>query len=518
MIFFGFLVIYILSRTNVHGPAEDAWLMVLDFSREKATALLHPHHLLYGPLAHYWWKLWELFGASDAYRTIQTLNSLLGAAAVLQVYCLGRDMNMTRWSSAWVAIASGLCFACWWLSSEIEVAPLSMLVSLVLIRYLWNRHDSGISIGSVFAVTLLTLLTVAAHIFNFALALLVCYVLIMPSANVRTCSLKPGLFYAIIFVFLFTAGTFILYTCADLIAGTGKGAINYLIGYFEPGGTPGISLRAPFLFVVGLARSLFGVEVLFSIPSVSATLSSLFPGKDFSDEIFMVRDMNPIAGWTLAIVMVLISVALVIAAISAFRRRRLLPDKDRRSFMFIMVVLVVTALPVILTGPVLLDSTANNEHLLVFWCIFFLLLGYGFNLSGGLKRAWRILPVVLLLSLFMVNGLGAIRVMKDPGNDLVVSSFSPWLDIVEQGDLAIVHLSDRDAAALAYLFDAAVINTMYEQAPTYKFLRDWKEMHDGRIWVQRVETSELTEYPPVSGFRLELLEDSDPIKYFKVLH
>jgi len=306
-----------------------------------------------------------------------------------------------------------------------------------------------------------------------------------------------------IYLFSFFLGIFSLYYIVDYITGNNQGAIGYLIGYLKPSISIGFSIKAPFLFAVGLIRSLFGVEILFRIPVVADFVTNAFSGKDFSDEIFMIRNMNLILVWTLTLLMIFVSGGLIAALIPVVKRIRLIGTDDKRTFWFIMIALASVCLPVVLLGPVLFGATANNEHLLPFWALFFLMMGFVYDRSDGLKRIGKRFALLMLAVLLVVNGIGSIYAMKNPQNDLVISSISPWVEVVKSDDLVVVRLTERDAAALSLMTGATTINTMHQDYPSNEFLIKWDKEHDGKVWIQMNMAEPDVKYPPVSGFKLE---------------
>lgn len=502
-----------LSRTAVHGPAEDAWLMIVDITSAKFIDLFHPHHLIYAPLARIWWQIWEPFGIKDAYVTVQTLNCLIGAAAIWQLFILGRELKLSKWTAGWVATATGLSFAVWWLSSEIETAVLALLVGLILVRYLQRMRKRGLTMGGVIAAAGLTILAVATHVFHFSLVLLAIYVLLKPQADdsvdqrtVAGMNFNSGFVYLGLYLLVFVVGTFFLYWFVDYITASEMGPIGYLIGYIKPDGALHLSLMAPFLFGIGLVRSLFGVEILFHIPAVSGTVTRLFPAKDFTDETFMVSEINLGFVYVLGFMMLLAGMILLITIILNIRKITQLKEDVKGDVNFILIGLIAAILPVILSGPILYSSTANNEHLLLCWALFFLCLALTFERSGGLGKRVKINAIMLLVLLFVVNGCGTIYAMRNPENDLNIVTFTQMKGKVSPGDLLIVHLTERDAAALSYLTGTITINTMHEDYPSDDFLQRWETEHQGRVWIQQNIAPDEVKYPTVIGFKLERLK------------
>jgi len=524
-----FFALYMFSRTKVHGPAEDAWLMVIDFTREPVINLFHPHHLLYGPIAGIWWKAWEAVGLHDAYGVIQSLNCILGAIAVQQIYALGRDLKLPRVIAGWAAAAFGLSFAMWWLSAEIEVAPLAMLAAVIVFRYSWRMYRDGLSIGYVVIVSLLCVLAVATHVFHFSLALLVLYVIFsscstnspkskwwkwlnIETGDKREESLFRGfrfrvrIFYSALYLLLFLLGTLYLYTFIDYITGSNRGAFGYLIGYFEPGASLGISWKSIPLFFVGLIRSIFGTEVMFRIHALSQLMANTFPAKDFSDELFLVRNLSSGFVSVLIALMFISSGILAVFILKVLRRIPFLSGDARQASAFVLIGLVTVGLPVLTAGPVLYGSTANNEHLLPFWGLFFLGIAL-VCVNGGKSARWeRIAAVSLLISLFVINGFGALYAMKSTENDIIASSFSSQIEDVETADIIVVRLTERDAAALSFITGAKTINTMHEPYPSHEILIRWTEVNKAKVWIQQNMAAQGVKYPPLRGFSLEKLE------------
>jgi len=311
--------------------------------------------------------------------------------------------------------------------------------------------------------------------------------------------------YVILYTSVFTSGIVLLYWFIDYITGSGLGSIGYLIGYFKPDDTIHLSLKAPFLFSIGLVRSLFGVEILFRIPSVSDFVVSYFPGKDLSDEIFMVRDLNIGLVYFNTFLMLLVGIVLLAGIVFTIKKFPMLKENNRKDFNFILAGLAAVTLPVIVSGPILYSSTSNNEHLLLFWALFFLCSGLVFEQSGSLTKRVKIAAILVLISIFVINGFGSMHAMINPKNDLNIVTFNRTTGMVKANDLLIVHLTERDAAALSYNTGAATINTMHEDYPSINYLKKWNIEHEGTVWVQQDVAPEGVKYPLVSGFKLEKL-------------
>ncbi len=513
----GFLALYIITRARVHGMAEDAWMMVIDFTRGGPAVWLHSHHLLYGPLAHYWWQWWDWIGIGDAYRVIQSLNCILGALAVQQGYLLGRDVGLSRWSAFWAAVGFGLTFVCWWLAAEIEVAPLSLLTVLLTVRYLWRVHRRGASVSRALVAAGMVTLAVTAHLFNLSLMLPAVYVLYVSAPQIKpNPEIQYSLKYPSIFLIFVIICVIFVYTAADFLAGTGRGPTGYLVGYFKFPGIIRLTLLAPLLFGVGLVRSLFGVEVLFRFESLAGLLTRIFPGKDFSDESFLARDLSLPVTWLLAAGMLLCATGFAVLLVKVVRGIARLQQADRGAFWFLAVGLAAVILPNMVAGPIMLAAMANNEHFPSFWALLFIAMAFTLDRKESINKADRnvrptgylVIVAVTLFLLAAVNGLGSIRLMMNPANDLKAVNFARWVEVVEPQDLLVVHLTEQDAAGLRYMTGAWAINTMHAPRPSDEWLRDWQLENDGRVWIQDVKPEDMDrKYPPVQEFELVRLDD-----------
>ena len=291
----------------------------------------------------------------------------------------------------------------------------------------------------------------------------------------------------------------------DYITGSHRGAVGYLIGYFEPGALFGFSWKFFPLFIVGLIRSIFGTEVMFGIHALSQLMANIFPAKDFSDELFLVRNLS---SWLVSafIILMLISSGILTAyMLRIIKRIPSLSGETRRAMFFVLTGLFAVSLPVLTAGPILYGSTANNEHLLPFWGLFFLAVGLAY-LNGEKSLRWgRITAISLLISLFVINGLGTMYVMKNTENDIIASSFLPQIEDVDESDLIVVRLTERDAAALSFITGAKMINTMHEAYPQREKLLRWIETNKAEVWIQQNMAAQDVKYPQLSGFRLEKL-------------
>jgi hypothetical protein len=506
LIFICFAVLYTLTRTTVHGPAEDAWLMVIDITRADFINLFHPHHLLYAPFAKSWWNMWHFLGMDDAYATIQMLNCLIGSAALWQLYMLCKDMRLSNVTGIWIVSVTGVSFAVWWLSCEIETAALAFLFGLIAIRSIYSLYVKGLTTGRIIVTGIVTVIAVSAHIFHLVLGLLGLYVLltasILDSNDGKMRTSNKRFIYSGVFLLIFTIGVLLVYSVIDLITGSNLGAVGYLVGYFETNPEVSLNLKTPLLFGVGLIRSLFGVEVLFGIPAIADMAVTYFPDKDFTDELFMVRNISVIIAYILAFLMLIITVVLGYIAVVVLKKIPKLDTASKCDAMFIIVALVTIALPSIVAGPILSGATANNEHLLLFQAMFFLGVGLVFERSGVIPKVHRIIAVSIFILLLTVNGLGSISAMMKQDNDLNSSVFQKWKEVVKPSDLMIVKLTERDAAALSYLTEAKTVNLMHNSMVSHEYLSNWIDKRHANVWIQQDMAADGVKYPSVKGFRL----------------
>jgi len=509
LIFICFTVLYTLTRTAVHGPAEDAWLMVLDITKVDFVELFHPHHLLYAPLARTWWRIWHFLGINDVFGTIQMLNCIIGSVALWQLFILCKDMRLSNLTSIWIVSMTGISFAVWWLSCEIETAAPAFLVGLIAIRCIYSLYRKGLTTQGIIISAMVTVIASTTHIFNLALGLLVCYVLLTTPDRVhsnndnRNIRMDKNFFmFSGVFILVFTIGIFLVYTVIDFITASDLGAVGYMIGYFDADQSGGLSLKTPLLFGAGLIRSLFGVEILFRIPAVANLAISSFPAKDFTDELFMVRNMSVTFTYILMTIMLIITGVLSYISIIILRKFPKLNKDSKRDLLFIAAALFTVALPSVIAGPILSGATANNEHLLLFQALFFLNIGLVFERSGGLIKIHKITAISLFVLLLTVNGSGSISAMMRNENDLNISIFQKWKEVIKPSDLLVIKLTERDAAALSFLTGATSINLMHEKMPDDDSLIDWIEKRNANIWIQQDMALEGVKYPPVEGFRM----------------
>jgi len=519
LIFICFTVLYTLTRTAVHGPAEDAWLMVRDITSVDFCELYHPHHLLYAPLVRIWWNIWHFLGINDAYGTIQMLNCLIGSAALWQLFILCKDMRLSNITGIWIVSMTGVSFAVWWLSCEIETAALAFLAGLIAIRCIYSLYRNELTIRGIIITALVVVIAVSIHIFHLALGSLACYALltapndVLNNDNIRNLQInKKRFLFSGVFILVFTLGIFLIYAVVDFITTSNLGAVGYMMGYFETNQSVGLSLRTPLLFGVGLLRSLFGVEILFRIPAIANLAVSSFPEKDFTDELFMVRNMNVTFTYILTAIMLIITGVLSYISVIMLRRIFKLNKASKRDLLFIVAALVTVALPSIIAGPILSGATANNEHLLLFQALFFLIVGLVFERSGKLTKLNKIIAVSLFVLLLTFNGCGSISAMMKYENDLNISVFQEWKEVIKPSDLLVVKLTEQDAAALSFLTGTATINLMHEKMPDDDSLNDWMVKRDANVWIQQDIAPEGVKYPPVEGFRLRKWQDSNKTK------
>lgn len=473
ILFFAFSILYFSTRSQVHNQAEDAWLMTLDFTYGTVGAWLHPHHLLYGVLAHFWWLLFIQFITAPAIDIIASLNCLLGALAAVQIYRLGVALEMPRRQAGWAAAACGLSFAVWWLAGEVEASALALLAAVLAARYLVSLEARKNNFRPAFIAGIILTLAATAHIFLSALIIPTAYILLTSSA-----SRKKGIVLIGIMSITFAVGLITLYAAADIIAGTNYGMARFLLGEYQPGIVKQNPLFYIVSFAVGFLRSLLGLEPILKLSFIVEIVSKIFSSNSLTDEIFLARHISHTLSLSLLILSIIIAVILASTVIVGLANIRYLGIQNRKRLNLLLVTFAALSAPIFLLPP------SNNEHYPPLIAVLFLILA----LVMPVWRRFRLAPaapaLIILIGLAAVNGLGAIRLMQNPQNDLIGSLFKPWENILNAEDVAVVRMTDRDAAGLEYITGVGIINLGRTSRPNLDSLLERARERNGRLWFQ----------------------------------
>lgn len=139
MLFFGVLILYLSTLTQVH--TFDALSYVIDVERKPWTEIFHPHHLAYGPLGIFTLTVGRALGFDDgAAISMQFVNAIVGALGVVLFFSI--VWNVTRRGDIALVVSLLLAgsYAYWYYAIEVEVYTVAALFLLsclgLLIHYL----------------------------------------------------------------------------------------------------------------------------------------------------------------------------------------------------------------------------------------------------------------------------------------------------------------------------------------------------------------------------------------------
>jgi hypothetical protein len=277
---------------------------------EAGNAVLHPNHLLYGPLAVAFVKCFDMIGFS-AHRALTTLDGLAGGLSMALVgLILVRRGKLSHTDAAISTMPIGLSFGVWFYSAAIEVylpALVPLLGGLYLLAGPMERSRDWAVAGALHAIA--TLLH-QSHILFAPVPVLRCILSCGPAGQKAR---RLAIYVAVATAFV--GPTYILAAMA-MGANTGlRGFVTWAAGY---AGEPNTFWAAPpnnfVKAAAGLIRSQVGGLFVFAVPQLSNAIAAVFPFEPW-DGPFLVRYMSSALGWAMTATMAL--AGLLVAAVLA---------------------------------------------------------------------------------------------------------------------------------------------------------------------------------------------------------
>lgn len=130
IIFVAFTLLYSSTHSPLLGAAHDSIYYLR--SIESGKSLLHPHHLLYNPVARFWIKQ---FNFTDTVFGIELLNAIAGGATIALLFILLKNKNSILRAVFWTSIYA-FSFGTWFYSATIEVyiLPLPFLLAALILN------------------------------------------------------------------------------------------------------------------------------------------------------------------------------------------------------------------------------------------------------------------------------------------------------------------------------------------------------------------------------------------------
>lgn len=267
--------LYIFTSPANRTEADDAFWYAWDVETQPWSGLLHPHHLLYLPIARVTWLAVRFLGVADrAYPVMVAAGAVAAAAAVVVSWdTLVRRADFEGIRATLTVGLLAFSYGFWRYSAEAEVYALALLwcaalVNLALASRLGRRGG--------LALVLLGATAPLVHILTAALAGIAAPVAI---------GLRRGWRSAMSYVAV--AGSIGLALAAAgyrLASQPGDGMLAFYMGGKSAGGIDGAGGAAK--HVVAAAQAVVSGNFLFMYPSFREQFASWFPTRMLADELY----------------------------------------------------------------------------------------------------------------------------------------------------------------------------------------------------------------------------------------
>lgn len=422
-----FVSLYLITLSRTLSITHDSALFLRPIESLRPT--LHPNHLWFEPIMVSAYQLmmlvWPDIGAQTA---VEAVNALAGALALQAAYAIARwRVGLERSRAALAVACAGFTYGVWYYSIAIEAYALPLALTswayfgLTAPATRWRVvtvcaiahalailcHQSAVLFGVVAVGTLLS----TSHPWRRRMAQSLAYGLIVAA-------LVGG-----------------AYVSAAISTGHGQRvgqAARWSLGFLS---RRSFWQRPPRAFAhaaIGATRAVVGGQFIYAIPELSGRVDRWFPRRDPVDERFFVRTVTPPLAWTYSWFAVLALISLgVLLAMAARALRAAGFAAVGRPAALLAVWLVVYCSFFTFWDP------ANPDFWVVQIFLTPLLLA---AVLASTPPSWiqTGLFVVLAFSLFVVNGLGTVRLARDPANDYYAVYLRSVARELRPGDVLIL--------------------------------------------------------------------------------
>lgn len=455
--------VFALTLPVNHTQGEDALRYVLDVETgwSAPSALFHPNHLLYGWVSYCFYRLWQALGyASGAAVPMQVLSLLASIATLGIVARLALSWSLTASSTVLLLFAIAGCQGYWFYSVEAETYVLPLPFMLMALAKASTAETVREHAGTAIWASLATIFHQQHSLLMVALGVFFLW---------RQGGLKrPVLIYGLTATVL-VGSAYFLVSLAILGHQSIAETLIWAKGRAQDGLWTPWAWSAPIKSVVGAAQAIWGLAFLFGFESVAATTAAIFPGKLMVEEAFLAQHLSPAVKIVCLLALALSAIGIgVIVALLTFgllsRGRHLddLPPNQRNWLWLSGLIVVIYAVFNTVWEP------TNPEFWLALLPVIILslfLIGHTVLAARRLGREQVAgLAAVVVVSLWVVNGLGSMIPFRDAESDYWFHATRPLSAAAESGDLVLTRAGYVGTLYLQSITRARVIDTGREPA------------------------------------------------------
>lgn len=433
-------LLYALSIPQNHTETEDAYWYAFDVRTKGAAELLHPHHLIYLPVARLLYGT-GLFG--DAFNMMLWIDVLLGAATVALAWQIMRTRLNLRVESSLVGCALlALSYGFWRYSVAVEVYIPAMfaqaLLCLAVLRK--TRTATSAAVAALFASA--TLLLHAPLGAPLAIAA-------VPALFALQKRWRDLLVYAVI-----SAAILVAAFAGAFYAHSHGSAGSTSFAEFVRGPTSELrpfSIAALPKALVAFGSTFVSGNFLFAIPRILAALERLMPYRNLTEEQFLATTYSEPLAWAGFITVVALG-ALGVFCVFGLRSTRsgwrcLLGDPQSAA------VFVWAA-----SSVLLVFATAPENPELWICSILPLATAAAVLLDRFWARANFVAPLALVSVLFVHNAVFGLAVIRTRESDYNANR-AAWVQANSgHGDVIFTRDNDVFSRYLRYHSTATVVN------------------------------------------------------------
>ena len=401
-----FALLYLLTLSRALSVTHDSALFLR--SIETLRPALIPNHLWFEPIMTSIYQLmmvaWPDIGAQ---RAVEAVNALAGAAALQAAFVIAVwRLGLARRHAALAVACAGFTYGVWYYSIAIETYALPLALTAWTFFSLTARSLSWRAVIACAVVHTIAILCHQSAVLFGAVAL---GALLTEDESRRTRAYHASAYLLV--VSLLAGGA---YTAAAFKTGHSqsvRAALRWSTGHLPRRNFWSRPPKAFGLAAAGAARAMVGGQFLFADPGWTARLSRWFPRNDPVDERFFVRTVAPRLAWLFAGLSILalgaLGMLLTMAALTVCVTGR--RDVGREAALIVLWLAMYC-------GFFTFWDPANSD----FWVVqVYLAPLLAMAVLGRLPP--RPVHIALFLttaaSLLVVNGLGTVRLARDPGND-----------------------------------------------------------------------------------------------------
>lgn len=435
-------VLHSVTLARNHNEAEDAGYYMVNVTNN--YDLFNPNHLLFSAVNRVNYDVWTALGYEpDAVVPMQAFSALTGLISLFLIYRiagrLGVSVPFAIAVMGWTAFTFG--FWVYSLEGDTYLLPIPFVLLSVLLLF---RIGTGTTterlrllVAQSTSLGLCTAIAVLLHQQYISLV----PIMVIAVFSVLWRSVNSGRQTLIIVGISTYSITSLGVVAAGYLAvgffhngfHTVSETISWSRGLANHGLWDALSPHTPMAAVAGITRSVFSVNFLFHFDASSTVVSAAFPGKDLVEEYYLAHHGISTVGCILVAAATIAAVGAIGWLMVAIVRN---PGEDqdfeanRPRWIFVrfaIVYLLITAAMIIVWEP------ANPEFWIACLPVLALVLA---TLAHTRPHALR--PAVLLaISLFIANFLGAVLPYSSPDSDVWSQRNAIYAEVARTGDLVV---------------------------------------------------------------------------------